>query len=82
VEVWHSDLYRLSDVQEIEELGLIEAFGTAICFVEWPDRLCDLAPDDALGLTLAAGAEVGLRHARFEWTAARWRSRLPGGRHV
>ncbi len=38
-EIWHADLYRLSHVSEVEELGLVDAFATAICIVEWPDRL-------------------------------------------
>lgn len=37
--VWHIDLYRLSDPAEIAELGLADAFATAICLIEWPDRL-------------------------------------------
>ncbi len=41
-EVWHADLYRLGDPGEIAELGLDEAFGHALCLIEWPDRL---APD-------------------------------------
>jgi tRNA threonylcarbamoyladenosine biosynthesis protein TsaE len=51
-EVWHADLYRLSDQQEVDELGLIDAFETEICLVEWPDRLGDELPDRALRLTL------------------------------
>lgn len=41
-EIWHADLYRLGDPDEIAELGLEEAFGHALCLIEWPDRL---APD-------------------------------------
>jgi tRNA threonylcarbamoyladenosine biosynthesis protein TsaE len=37
-EVWHADLYRLSDPQELAELGLDEALGAALCLIEWPDR--------------------------------------------
>lgn len=55
VEIWHADLYRLSDLGEIEELGLADAFDTAICLVEWPDRLGDLAPDSALVLSFTPG---------------------------
>lgn len=47
-EIWHADLYRLSLVDEIEELGLVDAFDTALCLVEWPDRMGDLAPDRAM----------------------------------
>jgi len=51
-EIWHSDLYRLGGSDEVIDLGLEEAFETAICLVEWPDRLGDLTPDKALRLTL------------------------------
>lgn len=50
-EIWHADLYRLTDTSELVELGLDEAFDTAITLIEWPDRLGDSAPDKALRLT-------------------------------
>ncbi|MHA6265505.1 tRNA (adenosine(37)-N6)-threonylcarbamoyltransferase complex ATPase subunit type 1 TsaE [uncultured Aliiroseovarius sp.] len=50
-EIWHADLYRLTHPDEVEELGLLAAFETAICLVEWPDRLGNLAPPSALKLT-------------------------------
>ena len=56
VEIWHADLYRLSDPQEVLELGLDEAFTNAICLVEWPDRLGPDAPADALSMRFEAGA--------------------------
>lgn len=52
IEVWHADLYRLSGPDDIIETGLEEAFDTGICLVEWPDRLAELRPADALELTL------------------------------
>lgn len=51
-EVWHADLYRLSDPEEIVELGLEDAFETAICLLEWPDRLAPHWPNHALCLRL------------------------------
>ncbi len=51
-EIWHADLYRLGDAGEIAELGLQEAFATAICFVEWADRLGSLAPAHRLEVDL------------------------------
>ncbi len=53
-EIWHCDLYRLVSVDEVLELGLEDAFETAICLVEWPDRLQDLTPAAALRISLAA----------------------------
>lgn len=53
-EVWHCDLYRLTQVDEVIELGLDEAFDNAICLVEWPDKLGDLAPSSAIKIELSA----------------------------
>lgn len=78
--LWHADLYRLTDVQEIEELGLFEAFETAICLVEWPDRLGADLPPDALSLTFettAGSAED--RRITLNWTAPGWTARLGAG---
>ena len=57
VEIWHADLYRLSHPNEVIELGLEQAFSNAICLIEWPDRLGDLAPRDAIRLELSAEGE-------------------------
>ena len=54
VEIWHADLYRLSHPDEVYELGLNDAFATAICLIEWPDRLGKSAPINALNITLSA----------------------------
>jgi tRNA threonylcarbamoyladenosine biosynthesis protein TsaE len=48
LEIWHSDLYRLVSTDEVAELGLIDAFDTALCLVEWPDRLGVEAPSAAV----------------------------------
>ena len=50
-EILHSDLYRITSEDDLQELGLDEAFGQAICLVEWAERLGDLTPQDALSLT-------------------------------
>ncbi|MGV8953472.1 MAG: tRNA (adenosine(37)-N6)-threonylcarbamoyltransferase complex ATPase subunit type 1 TsaE [Cypionkella sp.] len=65
VDIWHSDLYRLSHPDEVLELGLDDAFATAICLVEWPDRLGTLAPATALSLTLTVEGEG--RRALFQF---------------
>lgn len=54
-EIWHCDLYRLTTVQDVAELGLDDAFATAVCLIEWPDRLGNAAPPGALHLTFGAG---------------------------
>ena len=73
-EIVHADLYRLGDTSELEELGLAEAFGAALCLVEWPDRLGEAAPPEALRIDLSP--EGAGRRARLRGAAARWADRL------
>jgi tRNA threonylcarbamoyladenosine biosynthesis protein TsaE len=68
-EIWHTDLYRLSDPGEAEELGLADAFGRALCIVEWADRLPP-AMRPARALHLRLDAEGDGRRATFEGPAA------------
>lgn len=60
--VWHFDLYRIEDPEEIHELGLSEALAEGITLIEWPERLGDLLPTAALCVTLGfveSGSEAG-----------------------
>lgn len=76
-EVWHSDLYRLTSPDQIEDLGLAEAFDQAICLVEWPDRLGDLAPATALWLRFETPAEDPQSRMVTLWSDdPRWAARL------
>ncbi len=61
LEIWHADLYRLGSAGEIAELGLDEAFRTAVCVVEWADRLGPAAPDRMLTLALEFEADGDMR---------------------
>ncbi|MEO9823627.1 MAG: tRNA (adenosine(37)-N6)-threonylcarbamoyltransferase complex ATPase subunit type 1 TsaE [Paracoccaceae bacterium] len=70
-EIFHADLYRLSDTSELTELGLDDAFQNAICLVEWAERLGpESAPKDALTVTLET-KEDG-RFAVLSADASRW----------
>jgi len=71
-EIWHADLYRLNSQSEIHELGLIDAFETAICIVEWPDRLGDNTPSDALHLQFLPGTSENERILKLETNSSRW----------
>ena len=42
--LWHFDLYRLKNAEEIYELGWEECRAQGIALVEWPERMQPLLP--------------------------------------
>ncbi|MEM6938678.1 MAG: tRNA (adenosine(37)-N6)-threonylcarbamoyltransferase complex ATPase subunit type 1 TsaE [Pseudomonadota bacterium] len=75
-EIWHADLYRITSTLDIEELGLVQAFDTAICIVEWPDRLGELRPEHALDITLNYTRDQAGRTLLAAWQDPRWADRI------
>lgn len=71
VELVHADLYRLGDPSELDELGLDEAMGRAVCLIEWPDRLETVPPG---ALTVALAPEGAGRRATLDGPG--WPDRL------
>lgn len=71
-EIWHCDLYRLTAPYEAQELGLEDAFEDAVCLIEWPDRLGDLTPKDALVLTLETTDTPQTRCATLRASSEHW----------
>lgn len=45
--VAHLDLYRLSDVSELDELGIDEMLSDGVCLIEWPDMAADVLPKNS-----------------------------------
>ena len=70
-EIWHTDLYRLTSVDELYELGLDSAMETAICLIEWPERMGDQTPADAISAQFSITGDDS-RTLELEWSAEKW----------
>ncbi len=73
--LWHVDLYRIEDPEEVEELGLDDARAEAALIIEWPERLGANLWQDALQLRLAV-VEEGMRSLTARVPPA-WEKRWP-----
>jgi tRNA threonylcarbamoyladenosine biosynthesis protein TsaE len=51
--VYHFDLYRLSDADEFLSMGFEEFFFCGgICCIEWPERIAPLIPDNSIRIVM------------------------------
>ena len=51
--IYHFDLYRINTPKEAFDMGAIDyLYSGNLCLVEWPDRLGDLTPEDAVKVTI------------------------------
>lgn len=71
---WHFDLYRLETPDDVQELGIEDAFADGISLIEWPQRLGAWAPRRALALRLQHTPDGGRRVTLCG--DVRWQGRL------
>lgn len=63
--IYHFDLYRIEEPDELFDLGYEEYFFSGKrCFIEWPEKASHLIPDDALMVNIKA-MEDGSRELSF-----------------
>lgn len=52
--IYHFDLYRLENLEEAFDIGVEDYFDSgALCFIEWPERIADILPDDTVRVDIA-----------------------------
>lgn len=58
--VLHTDLYRVQDASELEELGLVPLPEGAVVLIEWPERAPSLLPPHRIDIALTHRPSLGL----------------------
>ena len=60
--LYHFDVYRIGDVDEMYEIGYGEYFfGDGVCVIEWADLIEEIIPDDAVRIEIEYGEKEGER---------------------
>ena len=51
--IYHFDFYRIKDIQEVFNIGYEEYFFSGkYCFIEWPEKIQELLPDNSVYIKL------------------------------
>ena len=57
--IYHFDLYRLENIDEALEIGVEDYFDSgALCFLEWPERIADILPDDTVRVDIRVNDDL------------------------
>jgi tRNA threonylcarbamoyladenosine biosynthesis protein TsaE len=63
--IYHFDFYRIKKIEEVYDMGYEDYFYSgALCFIEWPELIEDILPDDAVHVNITE-QEDGTRLVTF-----------------
>ena len=63
--IYHFDFYRIKKLEEVYDMGYEDYFYShRLCFLEWPELIEDLLPEDATKVTIEETAD-GSRVVKF-----------------
>ena len=55
--IYHFDFYRIKKLEEVYDMGYEDYFYSgALCFIEWPELIEDLLPEDAVRVDIGVNA--------------------------
>ncbi len=62
---YHFDVYRIGDVEEMEEIGYQDCFyGDGICLIEWANLIEEILPEDYVQITIEKDLEKGFDYRK------------------
>lgn len=63
---YHFDVYRISDIDEMYEIGCEEYFyGEGVCFIEWAQLIQEMIPENAVTITIEKDLEKGFDYRKI-----------------
>ena len=63
---YHFDVYRIADVEEMEEIGYEDCFyGEGVCLIEWANLIEEILPEDSIQVTIEKNLEKGFDYRRI-----------------
>ena len=64
--LYHFDVYRIGDVEEMDEIGYEDYFyGNGVCLIEWADLIREILPLNCIRIRIEKDLEKGFDYRRI-----------------
>ena len=64
--LYHFDVYRIGDIEEMDELGYEEYFySDGVCLIEWSTLIQEIIPDNAIEIVIEKDLEKGFDYRKI-----------------
>ena len=65
--LYHFDVYRIEDIEEMEEIGYEDCFyGEGVCLIEWAELIKEVLPEEYSQITISKDLDKGYDYRRVE----------------
>lgn len=69
IPLYHFDVYRIADVEEMDEIGYENYFfGDGVCLIEWAELIRDILPEQCVEVTITKELDKGFDFRRIQVT--------------
>ena len=66
---YHFDVYRIGDVEEMDEIGYEDCFyGEGVCLIEWAELIEEILPENVIVVTIEKDLEQGFDYRKITLT--------------
>ena len=63
---YHFDVYRIGDIEEMDEIGYEEYFyGNGMCMIEWGNLITEILPKNRKDITIEKDLEKGFDYRKI-----------------
>jgi tRNA threonylcarbamoyladenosine biosynthesis protein TsaE len=63
---YHFDVYRIGDLEEMDEIGYEDYFyGEGLCMIEWANLITEILPEKRFDVTIEKDLERGFDYRRI-----------------
>lgn len=67
LDFYHFDVYRIGDVEEMEEIGYEDYFyGEGVCLIEWAELIQEILPENVINIEIKKDLEKGFDYRTID----------------